>query len=417
VEVQDDVMDACSSAQSSRRKRAPEDEDWTPGGANRKSQPKSGERKCRKAADMSVAVADFEPDLRPGITLASPQQMDASDDELTLKASSPAVVPPQTQEDLRSSTATSAMSAAFFNSEEASAASRASAAAASTAPATVTSTLAAGSEERLPEVPATVTSTLGACLQEILPESHVDELTMKSSLASASETGPSVVKRGCSKPIVTIERAKTARAVCRACGQSIQGGVLRCGLEIYGGGRMSMQWAHAECFLEKINAEYVTARRGKCKGSGTPFNVGDIRVGFAVGGSRLWFSVPEAARWTQQLTSELGKQISTVGGLEELDEDHREALLAQLKGSADLVPLRRAHAARTTRAGSAGESRGVLRDETPPAVTQHAPAAISTSQTPVAPESVPLPAAMAAEDSGSDVEVEYGAGLDISVDD
>lgn len=147
------------------------------------------------------------------------------------------------------------------------------------------------------------------------------------------------------KEIVTIECAKTGRAACKCCCESIQGGALRCGMEAYAGGRTVMQWAHAECFAERICAEYVTARRGQCKASKEPFAIGDVRIGCDIGGSKSWFSVSAAQLWSHRLANEMGKEITMVAGLEELDLEHRQSLIKRLNGGADTTPLRRVLAA------------------------------------------------------------------------
>eukprot|EP00435_Cladocopium_sp_Y103_P074980 s16_g52.t2 len=97
---------------------------------------------------------------------------------------------------------------------------------------------------------------------------------------------------------VNVEKAKTGRSVCRTCGGGIDKDSVRCGLQGYAGGRSVLLWAHANCFLGKLLVDYVPARRGKCKGTGEAFEIGQIRVGFEVGNHKSWWLPSQAARWT-----------------------------------------------------------------------------------------------------------------------
>eukprot|EP00913_Durusdinium_trenchii_P017797 g16722.t1 len=56
--------------------------------------------------------------------------------------------------------------------------------------------------------------------------------------------------------------------------------------------------AHASCFLKNLQVEYACTRRGRCKGSGEAFEVGQVRVAFEVGNHKSWWLPSEAARWT-----------------------------------------------------------------------------------------------------------------------
>ncbi|CAJ1403040.1 unnamed protein product [Effrenium voratum] len=89
----------------------------------------------------------------------------------------------------------------------------------------------------------------------------------------------------------------------RSCGGGIDKGAVRCGVQGYAGGRSVLLWAHAPCFLGKIKAEYVTARRGRCKSTGEAFEIGQLRIGFEVGNHKSWWQPVEAARWTSQVVA------------------------------------------------------------------------------------------------------------------
>ncbi|CAK9070215.1 unnamed protein product [Durusdinium trenchii] len=97
---------------------------------------------------------------------------------------------------------------------------------------------------------------------------------------------------------VIVEEAKTSRSVCRSCGMTVEKKSVRCGLQGYAGGRSVLLWAHASCFLKNLQVEYACTRRGRCKGSGEAFEVGQVRVAFEVGNHKSWWLPSEAARWT-----------------------------------------------------------------------------------------------------------------------
>jgi len=122
---------------------------------------------------------------------------------------------------------------------------------------------------------------------------------------------------------LSLDRAKTGRSSCKTCGQAIPKGELRYGVRAYSGGRTVTVYSHVLCFQQQIGAEYVKARRGKCRGSGVPFVPGDIRVSFNIGGHQSWWSPKEAARWTACALTE-GHGLRQIRGLEALDEEHRE---------------------------------------------------------------------------------------------
>lgn len=143
------------------------------------------------------------------------------------------------------------------------------------------------------------------------------------------------------KSQVLIERAKTARSICRTCTEGIPRDGLRCGMEGYKGGHSVVFWSHAGCFLKSIFIEYCTARRGKCRGSGQEFQQGDVRVRFGIGDHTTWWLPSEAAKWTKQIVSADGVGLETVQGLEGLEADHREAVMNLLQsGRAPQCALR-----------------------------------------------------------------------------
>ncbi|CAE7189825.1 unnamed protein product [Symbiodinium pilosum] len=169
----------------------------------------------------------------------------------------------------------------------------------------------------------------------------------KESNAGVEEQG------GLSKARVVIEHAKTPRSVCRICGNSIDKGSVRCGVQGYAGGRTVQLWAHANCFLKNIRADYVTSRRCLCKATGEQIEVGHIRVGFEVGNHKSWRLPAEAARWTSLVVAELGEGsnvLSTVQGLDDINEEHRGPLLELLQtGKAPEIELKRAVASAAKR--------------------------------------------------------------------
>lgn len=129
---------------------------------------------------------------------------------------------------------------------------------------------------------------------------------------------------------VNVEKAKTGRSVCRTCGGGIDKDSVRCGLQGYAGGRSVLLWAHANCFLGKIQVDYVTARRGRCKGTGEAFEIGQLRVGFEVGNHKSWWLPTEAARWTCEVFRLSGAVMPDLRGIDELEEAHRSGLLELL---------------------------------------------------------------------------------------
>jgi len=138
---------------------------------------------------------------------------------------------------------------------------------------------------------------------------------------------------------VNVEKAKTGRSVCRTCGGGIDKDSVRCGLQGYAGGRSVLLWAHANCFLGKIQVDYVTARRGRCKGTGEAFEIGQLRVGFEVGNHKSWWLPTEAARWTCEVFRLSGAVMPDLRGIDELEEAHRSGLLELLKSGHGLSNL------------------------------------------------------------------------------
>jgi len=367
-DVEDDLLESPKVANSKRRRRKADEEDWTPGGDNwspgggkRKAQPQSGstssKRPRRTALDGELkasADGDFLGD-------SSTQHIDLFEEDIRSSA-------PQLDTAIASET-----------------------------------TSGLGEAASSPDAAASL--NMGGAPASTLQGPSLDPAKAVSGLQATSIAVTS-------KAHVTIDHAKTSRATCRSCGQTIQCDALRCGIEGYAGGHISMQWAHAGCFRERISAEYVLARRGKCKGSGEPFIVGDVRVGFEVGGSKTWFCVREAACYAQRLGVEMGTRIATVVGLEALDLEHREALIAQLNGAADVGPLRRASVA-----ASPSRTEHVKQQGTAAPSALQTETTIGTASTASAPPTQPAVVMScaasiqeaAAEDSDSDVEVEYGA--------
>eukprot|EP00927_Polykrikos_kofoidii_P006211 TRINITY_DN12522_c1_g1_i1.p1 TRINITY_DN12522_c1_g1~~TRINITY_DN12522_c1_g1_i1.p1 ORF type:complete len:638 (+),score=143.15 TRINITY_DN12522_c1_g1_i1:282-2195(+) len=108
---------------------------------------------------------------------------------------------------------------------------------------------------------------------------------------------------------IFVERAKSSRSSCKTCKAQISQGCLRCGVDAFSGGRTARVWAHGACFLGELTAEYCPARRGKCKGSGRPFEKGDIRVMFKVGAHCTWWSPGEAAQYVSQIFEEAKREL------------------------------------------------------------------------------------------------------------
>ncbi|CAK9070213.1 unnamed protein product [Durusdinium trenchii] len=140
---------------------------------------------------------------------------------------------------------------------------------------------------------------------------------------------------------VIVEEAKTSRSVCRSCGMTVEKKSVRCGLQGYAGGRSVLLWAHASCFLKNLQVEYACTRRGRCKGSGEAFEVGQVRVAFEVGNHKSWWLPSEAARWTSLVVQLSGVALTSLLGIDELEEEHRGALLELLRsGAASSVQLK-----------------------------------------------------------------------------
>mmetsp|Transcript_55990 Transcript_55990/g.133414 ORF Transcript_55990/g.133414 Transcript_55990/m.133414 type:complete len:514 (+) Transcript_55990:45-1586(+) len=159
--------------------------------------------------------------------------------------------------------------------------------------------------------------------------------------------------------LVNIELAKTARSICRTCGDKIEKDHLRCGFDAYLGGRTVTIWAHNKCFLDSMSCEYSRSRRGKCRGSGAAFSVGDLRVGFAIGDYRYWWLPRPAARWTKRIVAESGLKLDTLQGLDELETAHKQPLLELLRRG--VLPTEELKATgplpRGTKAASGGSGR------------------------------------------------------------
>lgn len=136
---------------------------------------------------------------------------------------------------------------------------------------------------------------------------------------------------------MALERAKSGRSSCKACGESIGQSALRCGMSAYSGGRTTMFWSHPRCFLEKVTVDYAPARRGKCKSTGAAFCKGDLRVAFELCGHRTVWSPMEAARWTAPASAVLAKEdiarevLPGAAAVEALDMEQRPILLNLLQ--------------------------------------------------------------------------------------
>jgi len=138
------------------------------------------------------------------------------------------------------------------------------------------------------------------------------------------------------RDLVTIERAKSSRSSCKSCGLSISANAWRCGVDVYSSGGSKTHWTHSQCFLADALAEYSVANRGKCKGSGESFAVGDIKVGLKVGCHQTWFRPAQAAHWTTKLLRqatdeervELEGKLNSFAGI---DPDHQIKLVTLLR--------------------------------------------------------------------------------------
>lgn len=70
------------------------------------------------------------------------------------------------------------------------------------------------------------------------------------------------------------EVAKSGRAKCKephGCGEKIEEGVRRVGVERFQGGRMATDWIHGTCFVQNIKVDVADSNRGKCKVSKMSF--------------------------------------------------------------------------------------------------------------------------------------------------
>uniref|UniRef100_A0A0G4F6W0 PARP-type domain-containing protein n=1 Tax=Chromera velia CCMP2878 TaxID=1169474 RepID=A0A0G4F6W0_9ALVE len=66
--------------------------------------------------------------------------------------------------------------------------------------------------------------------------------------------------------VLTVENAKTGRSTCRECGESIDKGVLRVGMEAWISGRKAVTWQHASgCFPKAMSVGPAPSSQGKCK--------------------------------------------------------------------------------------------------------------------------------------------------------
>lgn len=169
---------------------------------------------------------------------------------------------------------------------------------------------------------------------------------------------------------IVVEQAKTGKSRCKTCNEPILQGTWRCGMQCYSGGHLSMFWAHASCFLAKMSVEYSPAKRGRCYGSGEPFEKGDLRVSLEIGGQRKWFRPGAAARYTAQLLGKDGiPSLGPIAGFDDLEPGHGELLLAVFSGKAA------ASAAAALSRASTQRKRGVTKRPSDPAAMAPAPEA------------------------------------------
>lgn len=193
------------------------------------------------------------------------------------------------------------------------------------------------------------------------PASPDVEVAAESWAARAPEFKAGAVEAASPGAVVfMLERAKTARSLCRTCGKPIDKGQARCGTKAHVSGRSVMIWAHAPCFLEKVTVEYVAARRGKCRGSGEAFAPGDVRVSLGIGGHKTWWSPLQAARWTVPVAAAVVEEgavpLQLEAAMEALDAEHRPHLLQLLRSGLvppEIIRFRKASAAGAKRARGA----------------------------------------------------------------
>jgi len=89
---------------------------------------------------------------------------------------------------------------------------------------------------------------------------------------------------GLTKP--SLEKAKTDRSTCRACGTTIKKDDWRVGVEAWRMGRKVVTWQKPSCFLKKLEVDLVPGgNRGSCRLSGTKFEDGDLRLALVTGGA------------------------------------------------------------------------------------------------------------------------------------
>ena len=70
------------------------------------------------------------------------------------------------------------------------------------------------------------------------------------------------------KTLLTVEDAKSSRSTCKECGEKIEKGSKRVGIEAFIAGRISHVWRHADCFPSSWKFDIAPSGRGKCKYSG-----------------------------------------------------------------------------------------------------------------------------------------------------
>ncbi|KAK3254659.1 hypothetical protein CYMTET_36134 [Cymbomonas tetramitiformis] len=130
--------------------------------------------------------------------------------------------------------------------------------------------------------------------------------------------------------LVQLSVAQTGRATCRLCGEGIEEGVLRTGVEMkLSGGQLSHAWQHPGCFCKAAAFMRCASSRGKCKAYGTGLKKGEVVFTVRFGQRETDMQRYGAAAATAMLPAVLaaaGMSLQEVPGIEVLSSAEAEGL-------------------------------------------------------------------------------------------
>lgn len=137
-----------------------------------------------------------------------------------------------------------------------------------------------------------------------------------------------------SKTLLTVEHAKTGRAKCRLCRESILKDAPRIGLMTWICGRNCVTWQHPQCFMSRVSVG-IGNNKTKCKVTGEPIESFQVKFGCRSHSTTSWISMEALPNVMLPVLSVMNVADNAANtntmprnmdGIEKLNEQQRNAM-------------------------------------------------------------------------------------------